>query len=476
MFRWLKVLNKSYFQTGEGVLMKLLISTVVIIFSLLNFHCGSSSNIETNKVEKTKKIEAKPKLNYSGIYIDNSGKQPGIWYVNSKDSVKKLILNLPSNYGLSADNFKLSPSDKFLAFYDFDSLKNRTNVYSINLNNRNLAWLKSDRGKNGVDLAWKNDSLLYCNISSNNNYLYPEEKYTSLINVDKNKAIKTFTPAKGNRLVGFIANKYLLYEFDPGNSDYQNEYYLIEKNNNKLFKEFKKEDNSNGLVYFEMSTSGKEFFHIPNKVFRDENGKSINEEELVVQKVSRSAGETISHTPSGFKDVTWSPAGNIISFLKVGSINYNTATKNYTDIRYLFFYDVNSKQLTNLKTYEVDSVGGVKTEFDIPKTLPNGATVFNYIDYKWSPSGKYLFINRQDLSLNSVINKCIIYNKDSKSEKTLIDNYEGRVKVEGWWDDDFILLSENGKYTFYDLRNDRSANITLNGRILYLKEEDQQHQ
>ena len=456
--------------------MKVVTIVIIIFFSLLNFRCGSTSNIETKKIEKTKKIEVKPKLNYSGIYIDNSGKQPGIWYINSKDSIKTLILSLPSKFAISKDNFKVSPSNKFLAFYDFDSLKNRSNVYSINLNNRNLAWLKSDRGKNGVDLVWENDSLLYCNLSSSNNYLYPEEKYTSLINVDKNKAIKTFTPAKGNRLVGFIANKYLLYEFDPGNSDYQNEYYLIEKSNNKLFKEFKKEDNSHGLLHFAISPSCKEFFHIPNKVFRDENGKSIKEEELVVQKVSRSAGETISHTPNGFTNVSWSPEGDVISFLKVGSINYNTATKNYTDIRYLFFFDVNIKHLTNLKTYEVDSVGGVKTEFDIPKTLPNGATVFNYKSYKWSPSGKYLLINRQDLSLNSVINKCIIYNNDSKSEKTLIDNYEGRVKVEGWWDDDLILLSENGKYTFYDLRNDRSANITLNGSILYLKEEKQQSQ
>jgi len=452
--------------------MKVLTVAVIIIFSLLNFHCGSSSNIETNKIEKTKKIETKPKLNYLGIFLDNQAEQEGIWYVNSKDSTNRLIQSLPSNFVTSKDNFKLSPSNKFLAFYDYDSLKNRTNVYSINLDNRKLAWLKSDRGKNGIDLVWDNDTLLYCNLSSNNSYLYPEEKYTSLINVDKNKTIKSFTPAKGNRLAGFIANRYLLYEFNPRNSDYQNQYYLIEKNTNKLFKEFDKEDNSHGLAHFDISPSGKEFFHLPNKVFRDENGKSIKEEELVVQKVSGRSGESISHTPNGFTNAAWSPAGNVITFLKVGSINYNAVTKNYTDIRYLFFYDVNSKQLTNLKTYEVDSVGGVKTEFDIPKTLPNGATVFNYLNYHWSPSGKYLFIERQDLSLNKVNNKCIIYDNDSKSEKALLKNYDGKVSVEGWWSNDLILLSEGNKYTLYDLRNDNSINITLNGRVLFLKEEE----
>ncbi len=451
--------------------MKVLTILVVIIFSLLNFHCGTSSNIETNKIEKQKNIIIKPELNYSAIILDSSANQKGIYYIDSKDSTKKLILSLPSNYGLSANNFNLSPSNRFFAIYDYDSSNNKTNVYSINLENRNLAWLKSDRGKIGVDLVWENDTLLYCNLKSNNSYLYPEENYTSLINVDKNKAIKTFTPAKGNRLVSLINNKYLLYEFYPGNSGYQNQYYLIGKNNNKLFNEFEKEDNSHGIVHFDISPTGKEFFHIPNKVFRDANGKPIKEEELVLQKVSERTGESISHTPNRFTDVAWSPDGNIISFLKVGSINYNAVTKNYTDIRYLFFYDVNTKQLTNLKTYEVDSLGGVKTEFNIPKTLPNGATVFNYLDYQWSPSEKYLFINRQDLSLNSVNNKCIIYDNDSKSEKTFIDNYEGQVKVEGWWRDDLILLSTGNKYTFYDLRNNRNTDIPLDGRILYLKEE-----
>ncbi len=457
--------------------MKAVTIVIIIFFSLLNFRCGSSSSIEKNKtaneIEKTKNNEVKPKLDYSGIILDNPGNHSGIWHVNSKDSVKQLILKLPSNYGISTDNFKLSPSSSFLAFYDYDSLKNRTNVYSINLDNRDLAWLKSDHGKNGVDLVWENDSLLYCNLNSINNYLYPEEKYTSLINVVKNKAIKNFTPARGNRLVGYIDNRYLLYEFDPGGSTYHNQYYLIEKNSNKLFKDFKEEDDSHGLVHFEISPSGKEFFHIPYKVFTNENGKPIKEEELVVQKVYGSTEESISHTPNGFKDVTWSPVGNVISFLKVGSINYNAVTKSYTDIRYLFFYDVNTKHLNNLKTYEVDSVGGEKIEFNIPKTLPNGATVFNYLNYKWSPSGKYLFIERQDLSLNGVNNKCIIYDNDSNSEKTLIKNYEGKITVAGWWNDDLILLSEGDKFTLYDLRNDNRINIPLNGRILYLKEEEQ---
>lgn len=141
------------------------------------------------------------------------------------------------------------------------------------------------------------------------------------------------------------------------------------------------------------------------------------------------------------------------------------------DIKYQYFYDVKTKQLTNLKTYQIDGIDGVKAEFDIPKTLPDGSAIFNYLNYKWSPSGKYLFIYRQDLTMNSVNNKCIIYDNDSKNERTLINNYEGSVSAAGWWGDELILLSEGDKYTVYDQRNDRSADIPVNGRILYLKEE-----
>ncbi len=377
--------------------MKAVTILIIIFFSLLNFRCGSSSNFEKNKsaneTGKTKSNTGKSKLDYSGIYLDNPGDHSSIWYVNSKDNVKQMILSLPSNYGISADNFKLSPSYRFLAFYDYDSLNNRTNVYSINLDNRELAWLKSDRGKNGVDLIWANDSLLYCNLNSGDNDSYPREKYTSLINAAKNKAVKNFTPVRGNRLVGCINNKYLLYKFDPGSSVYQNHYYLIEKNTNKIYRDFKQEDNSNGLVHFEISPSGTEFFHIPYKVFINGKGKSIREEEIVLQKISGSPEESISHSQSGFTNVTW------------------------------------------------------------------------------SPSGKYLFIYRQDLTMNSVNNKCIIYDNDSKNERTLINNYEGSVSAAGWWGDELILLSEGDKYTVYDLRNDRSADIPVNGRILYLKEE-----
>jgi|GEM_PF-4016627 len=445
---------------------------IIIIFSILNFHCGSSSNVEKNNSADNL---PKPKnnageLNYSGIYLDNPGDHASIWYVNSKDSVKKLILSLPANYGISADNFKLSPSNGFLAFYDYDSVNNKTNVYSINLDNNDLAWLKSDRGNNGVDLVWANDSLLYINLNSGYNDSYPKEKYTSLINTAKNKTIKNFTPVRGNRLAGYINNKYLLYEFDPCSSIYQNHYYLIEKNSNDIFKDFKKEDDSHGLVHFEISPSGSEFFHIPYKIFTNEKGKSIREEELVVQKIGGSPEESIAHTQTGFTNVAWSPAGNVISFLKVGSINYNAATQKYTDIRYQYFYDVKTKQTANLKTYQVDGVDGIIEEFDIPKTLPDGATIFNYINDMWSPSGKYLFINRQDMTMNSVNNKCIIYDNESRTERTLISNDEGIVNVAGWWTDNLILLSDGDKYTVYDLRNDKNVNISFNGKILYLKE------
>ncbi len=446
---------------------------IIIIVSLINFHCGKTLNIEknkaTNEIEKTKSIATKLKPEYSGIFLTNPGVHAGIWYVNSKDSVKKLIVSLPANYGISADNFFLSPLHGFLAFYDYDSSNNRTNVYSINLNNRNLAWLKSDAGRNGVDLVWQNDSLLYCNLSSGDKDSYATEKYTALINVDKNEVIKNFKPVRGNSLVGYIDNKYLLYEFDPGCSIYRNHYYLIEKNTNRIFRDYERDDNSHGLADFTISPAGTVYFHIPSKVFTDEKSKRIKEEELVVNNLYNTSGKPVSHTQIGFKDAAWSPSGNVVSFLKVGSINYNAATQKYTDIRYLYFYNVKTKRLTNLKTYQDEGSNGVEAEFDIPKTLTNASTIFNYLYYKWSPSGKYLFINRQDLTMNGVHNKCIIFDYDSKTESTLINDYQDGINLEGWWNDDLIILLEGDKHLVYDLKNNRNVYITFNGSILFLE-------
>ncbi len=451
--------------------MKSVIIFLGFVFALLNFHCGSSTKVEkektTSKIEKT--ANAKGTFYYSCIYVDEHGDNSSVWFFNSQDSAKQLILKLPSNYGISADNFKLSPSQGFLAFYDYDSINNKTNVYSFYLTSKELAWLKSDRGNNGVDLVWESDSLLYCNLNSGDKDTYSKEKYTSLINVSSNKTIKNFTPARGNRLVGYVNNRYLLYEFDPGGSIYQNHYYLIEKNSNKIFKDFKKEDDSHGLVNFEVSPSGNDFFHIPYKIFKNDKGKSIREEELVAQNIKRSSEESIAHTQTGFTNTFWSPDGNVISFLKVGSINYNAATKKYTDIRYLYFYDVRTKQLSNLKTYQIEGEDGVQSEFDIPKALPDGSIIFNYLNYQWSPSGKYIFINRQDLTMNSALNNFIIYDNNSKDERTLIKNYNGNVKVIGWWNDELILLQQDDKYICYDLKNDKNFDIPITGKILYLK-------
>ena len=452
--------------------MKFVIIFLVIIFALLNFNCGNSSKVEKKKttaeIEKTSINEGN--LFYSCIYMDDPGNNSSIWYFNSKDSSKHLILKLPSNYGITSDNFILSPQLGFLAFYFYDSPHNRTNVYSINLENTDLAWLKSDQGNLGVDLVWVNDSLLYCNLNSGDKDSYSKEKYTSLINAAKNKSLNSFTPVRGNRLVGYVDNKYLLYEFDPGKSVYQNHYYLIDKSGSRIIKDFKHEDDSHGFAHFKISPSGSEFFHIPNKIYVNDKGKRIKEEELVVQKLNGYSDESVSHTQTGFANISWSPDGNVISFLKVGSINYNAITKIYTDIKYQYFYDVKTKQLTNLKTYQIDDANGVQSEFDIPKALPDGATIFNYINYCWSPSGKYLFINRQDLTMNSAINKCIIYDNVSKTEKTLIGSYQDEVNVAGWWKDDLILLYDGNKYTMFDFQKDRNITIPYTGKIIYLQE------
>ncbi len=449
---------------------------LVLVFSFINFNCGSSSNAgkeqNINIKEKPGNITKAPKFFYSCIYLDKPGSNSGIWYVNSKDSIKKLILKLPTNYGITADNFKLSPTDKYLAFYVYDSASKKTNVYSLNLENLDLSWLKSDRGFNGVNLVWKNDSFLYCNLNSGGKDTYAREKYTALIDVGKNKSIKTFTPERGNRLAGYIDNKYLLYEFDPGGSIYKSKYYLIDERNNDIIRTFEDSNNPHGLEHFEISPSGTEFFHIHYKVYAENNGKTSTDEELLIQKIRGSSGELIMHSLSGISNVQWSPDGKVISFLKVGSINHNEATKEYTKIYYLYFYNVASKEMTNLETYQAETQEGEKTGFDIPKTLPVDAVIFNYLDYDWSPSGKYLFIKRQDLSMNSSNYNCILYDNESKSERVLIKNYKDSAGIAGWWEDNSLLLKEDSKYKLDDLQNNKSESIPVNGIIIYLKKEE----
>ena len=455
--------------------MKYLILFLITIFSLFNFNCGTSSeslkNKKASETGEAKNINGKSILNYSGIYLDNNGNNSGIWYINNKDSVNKLILTLPANYGIAGDNFILSPSNKYLAFWDYDSVNNNTNVYAINLTTNDIAWLKSDRGNYLVQLVWADGPYLYCNLTSVENPIYPREKYAALIDVDKNKSLKTFTPVRGSFLLGYVQNKYLLYKFEQEKGEIIR-YYLIDRNKNTLYKSFENENRIHSLEHFEISPAGAEFLHVPYTVFTNSEGKKIRDEDLLVQKINGSSKGTIAHTQSGFSNVAWSPSGNVISYLKVGSINYNAATRKYTNIKYLYLYDVKTKGLKNLKTYQAEGFDDGKAEFDIPKTLPDGATIFNYLDYQWSPSGEYLFINRQDLSMNGANNKCIIYNNETGSERTLINNYHGNVSVSGWWEDHLLILSDGNNYMAYDLTENSRATLPMKGQLLYIREEN----
>ncbi len=453
--------------------MKSILVPVLAIISLINFSCGSSSVTKENKInsEQQKNINVKPQLYYSGIYIDNPGDEMSIHYVNTKDSTNKTIFKLYPYYRISAGNFKLSPNCGSVAFYYYDSLNNKTNVHVIDLQNLNIKWLKSDRGEEGVDLVWSNDSLLYCNIKTGSSTPRPLEKYTSLINANTTRLVKNFTPPEGNELLKCINDKDLLYRYYRGGNEPKNYYYLIDKERNKLIRRFEIEDDSRGLEHFEMSSDGKNFFHVPYENFTDEKGQKKKNEKLIIQNVRNSKEEVITQTQSGFPQIDWSPNGGVVSFLKVGSINYNEVTRKYTNMNYLYLYDANTRHLTNLKTYEIDGPDGDSAGFSIPKTLPDFATIFNYLNYKWSPSGRYLFINRQDLTQYKSENKCILYDFVTKKEENIIDDQSSDISVEGWWEDNLLLLSDGNNYIIFDASNHTHVSLPIEGRFLYLEEE-----
>ncbi len=436
--------------------MKKILLFLIVVLALYNFHCGSSTGtLNTQKYGKTTTNINKSGFYYSGLYNYNSE----IWYVNSKDSVDTLIYKLPTGYD-RVEN-KLSPENGNLAFWYYDTLKNRTYVYAVNLQNQNLNCLKSDPGSFGVDLVWANDSLLYCNYSTRGGKL-PLEKYTAFINANENTLVKNFTPPRGNELIGYTKDKYLIYFYSDRAGTSLNYYYVIDKNNNKLFKTIDDEDD---IKQFHISPNGDKYYSVSYKITSGDKGNKVKHEDITVKNLNGSSKEIISQSTYPSSQRCWSPDGNFISYLRVGSIIFNDMTKKYTNFNYLYLYNIKQK---NLKSPQ--SAGGIE----------NREVFYNYYFYKWSPSGKYLFAMRQEISKYDTSNKYIIWNNDTGIEKYLTTNseIENQTSLDlvndnmaGWWDDNLLLISNGANYTIYNIQNDLSINLPIKGRFLYLKEE-----
>ena len=429
---------------------------IIVVLAIYNFHCGNSnSTLNSQKLEKTTITTNKPEFYYSGLYYKNSE----IRYINSKDSVDSLILKLPADYE-RVEN-KLSPEMGNLALWYYDSLRNRTDLYVVNLQNQKLNCLKSDFGFFGVDLVWANDSLLYCNYSTRGGKL-PLEKYTAFINVNANKLVKNFTPPRGNELIGYSKDKYLIYTYSDRAGKPLNYYFVIDKNMNRLIKTIDDEDDIENL---HVSPNGNKYFSVSYKITTDDKGNKVKHEDITVKNLNGASKEIISQSTYPSSQRCWSPGGNFISYLRVGSIIFNDMTKKYTNFNYLYLYNIKQKNLKSLL-----SAGGIE----------NREVFYNYYFYKWSPSGKYLFAMRQEISKYDTVNKYIRWDSNTGIEKYIstnsdIENQTSPEEVSdnmtGWWDDSLLLLWDGYKFTIYNLQDDLSINLPVKGRILYLKEE-----
>ena len=58
-----------------------------------------------------------------------------------------------------------------------------------------------------------------------------------------------------------------------------------------------------------------------------------------------------------------------------------------------------------------------------------------------------------------------------KKEENIIDDQSSDISVEGWWEDNLLLLSDGNNYIIFDASNHTHVSLPIEGRFLYLEEE-----
>jgi hypothetical protein len=75
---------------------------------------------------------------------------------------------------------------------------------------------------------------------------------------------------------------------------------------------------------------------------------------------------------------------------------------------------------------------------------------YDYTNYRWSPSGKYMYIERKAIGIYNTKEES--YFRDCETEEKYNLPIEG-FNVKEWWEDNLILLGNGYNYKIYNMRN-----------------------
>ncbi len=411
--------------------LKILLFSIILLFLS---SCSSSKKSSTNK-----KPELENNLFFEGIFQNNSG----IVYINNQKNITQQLLAVDNNFGQVT--FKTSPDSKNIIFSFYDTKKQETYLYSLNIKLKKLALLKLEKGLLRANLFWDTNSQIISNFYATKQDKRTKlwDKYTgvtSIINIISGEIIRTFTPSKGAILEAHLQNKYLVYS----NS---NSFYILNKSNNKLVSQLKGFSTQNKYKSkLTFSPDGKHMFFIKTQNVKNRQGKTLILNSLYTANYNGKNRKEILEIKYNPKNISWTPNSK--------KIICDIASPKYSNARRIATYDIKTN-----KTGFNDSFNGSEENPII------------------SSSGSFLLFTRKTPNqFNSTNDNYIIKTMASGSEKkidVLIRYTPSTVQKFGFFDywnnDSDLVFSNKHNFTIINLKESKYIQTPSDKWILFLK-------
>jgi hypothetical protein len=93
---------------------------------------------------------------------------------------------------------------------------------------------------------------------------------------------------------------------------------------------------------------------------------------------------------------------------------------------------------------------------------------YDYTNYRWSPSGKYMYIERKAIGKYDSKEEC--YFRDCETGEKNNFTIEG-FTVKEWWEDNLILFGNAYNHKIYNMRNQTYIFLPEYAAYYYYKEE-----